>query len=271
MLQRIDIDDAGVISTPVLRAPLRDAHKHDRGHVAVLSGPALSTGAARLSAQAALTGGAGLVTLYGERDALQEHAAHVTAIMLAEEADLLAGEGRRVDAIVIGPGHGGGERTRELVLAMLGRACPIVLDADALTAFEHMPDTLFDHCHDRTVLTPHAGEFTRLFGEGCNAAKAAERCGGTVLLKGSVTHIAATDGRAARNIHASAWLATAGSGDVLAGMIATFLGQCVDPFEAACAAAWLHGDVGRMGGAGLTAEGMIGLIPEALAARIADD
>ena len=270
MLQRIDIDGEGVIGAPVLRAPGADGHKHDRGHVAVLSGPVLATGAARLSAMAALTTGAGLVTVYGRRESLSEHAAHLTAVMLADEATLLAGEGRRVDAVVIGPGHGGGEHTRELVLALLRRACPIVLDADALTAFEHQPDMLFDHCHDRAVLTPHAGEFARLFGEGGDAAMAAERCRGTVLLKGPVTHIAAPDGRSARNTHASPWLATAGSGDVLAGMIAAFLAQGADPFEAACAAAWLHGDVGRRGGAGLTAERMTRVIPAALDARIAE-
>lgn len=270
--QSIDADNR--VLAPVLQPPSRDAHKHDRGHVAVMSGPALATGASRLSAQGALGMGAGLVTLYGEREALMEHSAHVTAIMLAETDVALLGEGRRIDACVVGPGHGGSNRTRGLVLELLARYIPIVLDADALTAFTDKPDQLFAACNDRVVMTPHAGEFTKLFGSykdveaAASCRDAASRAGCVVVLKSSTTIIAEPDGRWAQNDHASPWLATAGSGDILSGMVAALLGQGSDPFDAACAAVWLHGDIGFRHGPGLVADRMAGWLPSILKARL---
>jgi ADP-dependent NAD(P)H-hydrate dehydratase / NAD(P)H-hydrate epimerase len=231
----------------------------------VWSGPALHTGASRLSAQAALAMGAGLVTLIGDRAALAEHAAHVTAIML-READLsLACIDDRVTAFAIGPGAG--PSVRQAVLAVLSRKVPVVLDADALTAFEGDPATLFDATGPRDVMTPHMGEFRRLFPDISTddrqdaARRAAERAQCVVLLKGSETWIAAPDGRTRVNRHASPWLATAGSGDVLTGLICGLIAQGVASFDAAAIAAWLHGDIGIRGGPGLTADNMIGHIP----------
>ena len=273
----IGYDAQGRILPPTFRTPAENGHKYDRGHVGVVSGPVLATGASRLSAGAALAMGAGLVTLYGENDALHEHAAHVTAIMLAGVAGLAKGEGRRVDAAVIGPGHGGGDNTLKTVLALLEKGMPIVLDADALTAFADDPESLFAACHDKTVLTPHEGEFSRTFpdlNEGDRIArcqKAADRVGATVLLKGARAVITAPGGRFAVNEHASPVLATAGSGDVLSGMIGGLLGQGADPFDAACAAVWCHGDIGVRFGPGLTADRMAGVIPVVLAARTEEE
>lgn len=233
----------------------------------VVSGPPLRTGASRLAAQAALAVGAGLVTMVGQRDALAEHAAQVTAIMLREQDEAFTAVEPRVRALAIGPGAGISDGLVEDVATLLGRSIPIVIDADALTAFEAKPAMLFAMLHAGAVLTPHEGEFTRLFPDiplgdrKVAALAAAERAGAVLLLKGADTIIAAPDGRFAINRHASPWLATAGSGDVLAGLICGLLAQQVPPFEAACIAAWLHGDIGVRAGPGLTADGMTQHLP----------
>lgn len=271
------ISGDGVIGRPVLSTPPRDTHKYARGAALVFSGPALHTGASRLAAQAALGVGAGLVTLVGTAEALHEHAAHVTAIMLREIDDGLSIIDDRTGAAAIGPGAGMSQETRGTVLALLERGLPLLLDADALTVFADNPDQLFAALHDRVVMTPHAGEFARLFPDldlrqrHHAAGKAATRCGATVLLKGPQTLIAAPDGRLAINRHASPWLATAGSGDVLAGLITGVLAQRSAAFEAACVGAWLHGDIGVRGGAGLTADRMADLIPLVLAGCLGKD
>jgi ADP-dependent NAD(P)H-hydrate dehydratase / NAD(P)H-hydrate epimerase len=268
---RCTISDDGLIGRPVLIEPSPDTHKYVRGHVLVFSGPALHTGASRLAATAALGVGAGLVTLVGEGDALREHAAHVTAIMLREEDEQLSMIDDRVRALAIGPGAGVSDTTRDRVLALLALGLPIVLDADALTCFADDPEELFAVLHDRAVLTPHEGEFARIFHDADfglrhhAVGRAATRCGATVLLKGPETLIAAPDGRFAINRHASPWLATAGSGDVLTGLITGLLAQGNAAFEAACIGAWLHGDTGLRGGPGLTADRMADLIPLVLA------
>lgn len=267
------ISDDGVIGRPVLLAPPIDTHKYARGAALVFSGPALHTGASRLAAQAALMVGAGLVTLVGETGALREHAAQVTAIMLHEESDDIDD---RVRAAAIGPGAGVTEQTRNRVLRLLHRGLALVIDADAITAFEGQMAELFAALHDQVVLTPHDGEFARAFpaidlADRLTAARlAAEVSGAVVLLKGPETLVAAPDGRLAINRHASPWLATAGSGDILTGLICGVMAQGNTAFEAACIAAWLHGDIGVRGGPGLTADHMANLIPLVLAGCLSE-
>ncbi|MEQ1550538.1 NAD(P)H-hydrate dehydratase [Sphingorhabdus sp.] len=273
---RCTLSDEHVIERPVLLVPPADTHKYARGSAMAFSGPALRTGASRLTAQAALAVGAGLVTLVGEYEALKEHAAHVTAIMLREaDADLTVVDDR-VRAAAIGPGAGISSETRETVMHLLTKGLPLVLDADAITSFADNPAELFEQIHDQVVLTPHEGEFARLFpaidlADRLTAARlAADVSGAVVLLKGPETVVAAPDGRLAINRHASPWLATAGSGDVLAGLICGVLAQGNTAFEAACIAAWLHGDIGVRGGPGLTADRMADLIPLVLAGCLGD-
>lgn len=252
-------------------------HKYGRGHALVVSGPHTATGAARLGAEGALRAGAGLVTLASPPEAVAENAAHLTAIMLAPFVSTLALgrllDDRRKSACLIGPAAGISTETRANVRAVLGSDAHCVLDADALTAFAQGPQTLFDCIAERdgaaTVLTPHMGEFVRLFEDGDGskideARKAARTSGAIIIFKGPDTVIAASDGRAAVNTNAPPDLATAGSGDVLAGIVTGLLAQAMPAFEAACAAVWLHGEAGRIIGRGLIAEDLAGAIPEAL-------
>lgn len=265
-------DTHGEILRPCLTPPATDGHKYDRGHGFIVSGPRHRTGAARLAANACLRVGAGLVTILGEDDALDEHASHVTAIMLRSIRDLDIID-RRAGAVAIGPGLGIGDTTRALVVDLLARTagiCGAVLDADALTSFAEHPQRLFAMLRPDCVLTPHGGEFARLFPNialdhrAAAARRAAEQAGCVVLLKGAETVIAAPDGRLGVNRHASPWLATAGAGDVLTGLIAGLLSQRVEPFDAACIAAWLHGAAGIRGGAGLIADDLPGLVREVM-------
>lgn len=252
--------------------PQVEAHKHARGHVMVVSGPAGSTGAARLAARAALRAGAGLVTVLSPPGAMRENAAHLTAIMLTEVRDpgALLAASAGAHAIVIGPAAGVTTRAREALLALLGAGKPLVIDADGLTLGGAEPDDFFAALPESAVLTPHPGEFRRLFPDLMEAPRldrtrrAAARAGCTVLLKGPDTVIAAPDGAAVVNGTGTSFLATAGSGDVLAGIIAGLIGQGMGSFDAACAGAWLHGRAGERLGPGLISEDLPEALPDVL-------
>ncbi|MGR4866813.1 NAD(P)H-hydrate dehydratase [Caulobacter sp. LARHSG274] len=259
--------------------PALDAHKHARGRLMVVSGGAWNTGAARLAARAGLRIGAGAVTVLSPPDALAVNAAHLEAIMLAPfdgEAELQA-RAERADAVVIGPAAGVGEGTARNLSALARTGAALVIDADALTSFAHDPAALFSLLDGDDVLTPHPGEFERIFPgllaaspERITAAReAARRAGAVVLLKGPDTVVAAPDGRAAVSLNGAPWLATAGSGDVLAGFIAGLVAQGMDSFDAACAAAWIHAEAGAAHGPGLIAEDLPGLAPMVLARLLA--
>ncbi len=248
------------------------SHKHQRGAVAVASGGPANTGAARLAAQAALRAGAGLVTVLSPPSALLVNAMHLTAVMVASVAgpEALAEAAGRAQALVLGPAFGL-ERVKPALAALSLFSGVLVLDADGLSAFADQPAALFSQIRPNTVLTPHEGEFTRLFPDLATlgskverARQAAARAGCVVLLKGSDTVIAAPDGRAAINPTGTPHLATAGAGDVLAGVIAALAAQGAPPFEAACAGAWLHGAAGETLGPGLIAEDLPPALPAAL-------
>lgn len=268
------------------------AHKYNRGHVAVFSGGPLSTGAARLSAHAAARTGAGAVTVLSPPDALAVNAAHLTSIMLAAAADAAEAvdflRRRKVAAAVIGPGFGVGAKLAETVTALLamrdGAAATLVLDADALTAFRDDPQRLFAAIRaekaPNVVLTPHEGEFARLFPDLAGddrlskldrARQAAARSGAVVLCKGADTVIAMPTGDAVVSVHGTPYLATAGSGDVLTGIIAGLAAQGMETFAATSAAAWLHGEAGRRLGRGLIADDLPDAIPQAVAAALRRD
>jgi hydroxyethylthiazole kinase-like uncharacterized protein yjeF len=291
------------VATPALvgdrlAPPAAAAHKYTRGHCVVVAGGALRTGAARLAARAALRAGAGLVTIAAPPSAAFAVAAQVTAVMVARMAGaeafsaLLAD--RRLNAVVVGPAAGLAPTTADLVVAALaptglaagsastgseasaGRG--VVVDADGLGVFAGRSDDLFQAIaggDGRTVLTPHEGEFARLFpdlAEGRTAAAktararaAAARAGAVVVLKGADSVIAAPDGRAAIAANAPPDLATAGSGDVLAGIVGGLLARGLPAFEAAVAAVWLHGAAGRRAGIGLIAEDLPETLPGVLA------
>jgi hydroxyethylthiazole kinase-like uncharacterized protein yjeF len=259
--------------------PKTDGHKYARGHTIVVSGDIAATGAARMSARGALRAGAGLVTLASPRDALAVNATALTAVMVratdtvVEFAELLTD--KRLNTCVIGPGAGVGDRTRDFVLTALSAERHLVLDADALTSFADAPDRLFQAIKaapdPQVVLTPHEGEFPRIFSDISNkhplrsklerVRAAAERSGAVVLLKGSDTVVASPDGRATIAANAPPWLATAGAGDVLAGMIAGLLAQGVPAFEAASIGVWMHGEAAREAGPGLIAEDLPETLP----------
>lgn len=264
-------------SAPVLPTARAEQHKYQRGHAVTVSGAAHQTGAARLAALAALRVGAGLVTIASPRAALAANEAHLTAIMLAEADDALAlGRllaDRRKNAVCIGPAAGVGSATRAKVRACLASGASVVLDADALTSFAEIPDELFaaiaEYPERAVVMTPHEGEFSFLFSDlsasadsKCEKAlNAARRSGAVILLKGPDSVAAGLGGRAVVNTNAPPSLATAGSGDVLAGLVTGLLAQGLPALEAASAAMWLHGEAARkFGPTGLTAEDLPNLI-----------
>lgn len=245
-------------AAPKFAAVNVEAHKFTRGYAVVWSGPELSTGASRLAATAAARIGAGLVSIVGSEEALRIHAAHVTSVMLKpvesdSALDHLLSD-KRVTAFCIGPAAGVSPALKRNVVAGLKAGMPCLLDADALTVFADAPERLFEAIqHDQArvvVMTPHEGEFGRIFSKLRDsieskvevARRAAKLSGAIIILKGPDTVIAAPDGRAKINTNAPPTLATAGSGDVLAGLVTGLLAQGWPGFEAACAGVWLHGD-----------------------------
>ena len=262
------------------------SHKYERGAALVLSGSAHHTGAARLAARAALRAGAGIVSVASPLDAVAVNSAHLTAVMVAPFANarefeaLLADERRR--AIVLGPGAGVSATLRKLVAAALTKPAKdrtIVLDADALVSFAGDAArlaALIRRAGHQAVVTPHEGEFAKLF-EGASGVRleddklsraraAARLMGSVVLIKGADTVVAAPDGRVTIGWDLPPWLATAGSGDVLSGLVAGLAAQGMAAFEAASAAVWLHGACGRAVGPGLIAEDLAEALPGVLRA-----
>jgi len=251
-----------------LPRPQDNGNKYSRGH-ALISGGYPMTGAARMAARAAARAGAGLTTIAVSSLALPVYAAALTSIMVQplavpEDFDCLLDDAH-YKAFLIGPGAGTGEETRSRVLAMLETGRPTVLDADALTTFADDPPTLDQAITGPCVLTPHDGEFKRLFdpsGDKLTRTRvAARRSGATIILKGSDTVITAPDGRSVINSNAPPTLATAGSGDVLSGIVLGLLAQGMDSFLAASAAVWLHGAAATEFGPGLIAEDLPDLLP----------
>jgi ADP-dependent NAD(P)H-hydrate dehydratase / NAD(P)H-hydrate epimerase len=288
----IGIDKEAVITSAFVNEPALwrdlypvpepDGHKYKRGHTLVMSGDYIHTGAARLSAGAALRIGSGLVSVAGPQTSLAILASHLTAIMIVpcddehECADLL--QDKRKNSFVLGPALGVGERTRRLVWTVLEHApleAGLVLDADALTSFAGDVAVLargIAASKAQVILTPHEGEFARLFpdisGDAdklTRAREAARMTGATVLLKGADSVVAHHDGRASISFSSSPWLATAGAGDVLAGMIGGLLAQDMPAFEATSAAVWLHNQCAQEHGAGLIAEDIAALLPPIMA------
>lgn len=253
--------------------PAADTHKHARGRLGVVSGGATQTGAARLAARGGLRIGAGLVRILCPPDAAAVIAPAIEAVMLSPfgSSEALAEAAAGMDAVVIGPAAGVTDATQDNLRALAGTGAVLVVDADALTVFEGWPADLFEVLDRDDVLTPHEGEFKRLFpglleqGREAAALQAAKRAGAVVVLKGPETLIAAPDGRLAVNDNGTPWLATAGSGDVLAGMIGGLVAQRMDSFDAARAAVWMHAEAARGFGPGLTAEDLPDRLPAVLA------
>ena len=251
--------------------PDSNSNKYTRGHALIVGGPEM-TGATRLAARGARRVGAGLVTIASPPDVFTVYAADMPGTLVATTASdsafarLLADS--RKNAVLVGPGGGVTDATRRKALAALEAKKRCVLDADALTVFADDPTELFAAIDSPCVMTPHEGEFVRLFdGEGDKlkrARAAAAQCDAVVLLKGADTVIAAPDGRAAINALAPPELATAGSGDVLAGLVLGLMAQGMDAFDSACAGAWLHGAAAIAHGPGLIAEDLAEALPTVL-------
>jgi len=254
-----------------LPKPGPGCNKYSRGHALIVGGYPM-TGAARLAARAAARAGCGLVTVAVPPAALAVYAVALTSIIVKpvatpQELQELIADGR-VSAFLVGPGAGVGAETLAAALAMLASGRPTVLDADAITVFKDDPKRLLRARRGACVITPHEGEFRRLFAcagdKLARARAAAAEVGAVIVLKGSDTVVAAPDGRAIINSNAPPTLATAGSGDVLGGIVAGLLAQGMQAFDAAAAAVWLHGAAAAAFGPGLIAEDLPDLLPGAL-------
>jgi NAD(P)H-hydrate epimerase len=251
--------------------PRLDDHKYRRGHLLVFGGE--MTGAGRLAVRGARRSGAGMVTVAADPAVLALYAADQPGAIAvptpAPEALAKLVASRRVAAMLIGPGAGVGGATKRLALAALSAERSVLLDADALSVFAGDVERLAQAIKGPVVLTPHEGEFARLFpdlpparGKVARAREAAKRLGAVVVFKGADSVVAAPDGRALINGNASGWLASAGTGDVLAGLVAGLLAQGMAPFEAAAAGVWMHGAAAATAGPGLIAEDLPERLPE---------
>ena len=246
-----------LIGRPNLPEPGPDDHKYSRGYVALVTGE--MPGASALAAAAALRSGAGYVRLIGDAPV----AGVPSAVVQGGASESILSDSR-VSAIAVGPGLGRGDDARELMDKAMAAAAPKIFDADALFLLGRNPIALDGH-----ILTPHGGEFARLFGDLAGskvdqARRAAEISGAVILYKGADTVVAAPDGRAAIAPAAPAWLASAGTGDVLTGIVAAMRARGMEPFEAASAAAWLHGRAAELAGPNLIADDLIAALPAAL-------
>lgn len=249
----------------------QSSNKYTRGHTLVVGGDLL-TGASRLSAYAAARVGSGVTTLLVPKVAFTVYASALTSVMVKTFDDIdtfnQSITNTRITSFLIGPGAGVSDDTRWQSLKLLANSLPVVLDADAITAFQDDVRVLTNYLHDNCVLTPHEGEFKRLFNltedRMLNAQQAAKESGAVIVLKGSETIIAAPDGRTVINDNAPPTLATAGSGDVLAGMIAGLIAQGMPAFEASAAAVWMHGEAANLFGLGLIAEDLPDQLPKVL-------
>ncbi|NYT57618.1 NAD(P)H-hydrate dehydratase [Alcaligenaceae bacterium] len=251
--------------------PSLDGHKYQRGHALIVGGR-IMTGAARLAATACARVGAGLVSIAAPATVWPVYAASMTSIMVhpmheSGALDDILSDGR-INALLLGPGAGVSDQTRRQVLQALATARAVVLDADAISVFGSDPQVLFKAIAGPCVLTPHEGEFNRLFSVSGHklerAIKAAQISGAVVVLKGADTVIAAPDGRAIVNVNAPSTLATGGTGDVLAGLITGLMAQGMEAFDAAAAGVWLHGEAATLFGPGLLSEDLPGMMPRVL-------
>ncbi len=250
-----------------------DFHKYDKGHAVIVSGNKTHTGAGRLAAMAAQRVGAGLVSVSSPEDALDVQAAHLTSIMIREREQISEDlHNKKFNSWCIGPAAGVNDKTKQEVMSILKSGRKVVLDADAITVFEDNPSELFEltNANGQAVLTPHAGEFVRIFPEFKKldkisaARKAAIISGSVIIYKGADTVIANPDKKVVISENAPPTLATAGSGDVLAGIVCGLMAQNMNLFEAACAGQWIHSECGNEFGEGLIAEDLISMISRVL-------
>ncbi len=257
--------------TDLLPKLYADSHKYSRGHTLIIGGYPI-TGAARLSAYAAARIGSGLTTLLVPEVAFSIYASALTSIMVRPFNDVSTLnktiKDSRINCFLIGPGAGANKDTHQQTLTLLKTSKPVVLDADAISVFEDDLSSLANNMNEACVLTPHEGEFKRLFSltddRVLSAQKAAKTCGAVIVLKGSKTIIAGPDGQTMINDNAPPTLATGGSGDVLAGIIAGLIAQGMPSFFAAAAAVWMHGEAAKLFGVGLIAEDLPTLLPQVL-------
>ena len=257
-------------------------HKYSRGHLLVQSGDQFSTGASRLASLSALRIGAGVVTLASSDEAALINASHLTSVMVKNISNISNfinfAKNRKVTSLLIGPGCGVTDYTKKLSLNVIELGLPVVLDADALSVFKNDPDELFSSIkkyNDRVILTPHEGEFNRIFkdrkGSKLSAASdAAKLSGATIIYKGNDTVISNPDGLLAISDKSSPFLATAGSGDILAGICAGLLSQGMNSFFAACAGQWFHKKIGEIPRPGMIADDMPAIIENFLPSALGE-
>ena len=271
MAIRINKPEIWISSFPI---PSRTDHKYSRGMVLINCGPKSKTGAARLAARSAMRVGAGAVKIVCDKSTVDILEPQISVELIdvvnnkQDFQNIL--KDKKITSILIGPGNGINDETKARALMALAFIDYVVLDADALTVFADNPEELFIDCYPHTILTPHEGEFKKIFGNKINdiedrvlkTSEASKKSNTIVVLKGADTIIAAPNGEVVVNKSSAAYLATAGSGDVLAGIIASLVGiNKMNAFNAACAGVWIHSKTGEKLGAGMIAEDIVDMIP----------